>query len=556
MKDQLFECIVTLHRREDLEEFYHDMETPGGNLYIPDRSVDVDKRRPTSRNTHYMLTAEEMRTVKNDDRVWDVDRLDLRPRPQPDWYAEDQRYTKNTVKDSFDKNWGNYRHVIDSPIPQWGWNGTAPTQIVDNRITASGKNVDVLIVDGHMRPTHPEFAVNPNGTGGSRVVQYNWFQNDVGFGTGTYNYNTYTSYGANHGCHTGGTTAGNSQGWARDATIYNINPYETENPNDGVLGYSDSVMWDYIRAWHNSKPINPATGRRNPTVSNHSYGTKVQVTGNRTGYFWPTRVLYRGNIVTEPGPEGTIIGADTYKGMNIKSQGAQVECQYYFSSHFADVQDAIADGIICVASAGNLGQKIVNSADQDFNTIIYWPNIYGPDLEIYPLRGSGSLQGMDELINVGAMNDDVSEGRATFSNNGQHVCVWSAGEAIQSSYNYASGNTVSDPRDTNYLLNKSQGTSMAGPQVCGVLACLAESWPSMTQAQAKEWIETNGLKDQVYDSGTGDITDEDALMGGPNNMLYWFNQRPEEGAASPKVNFLPRPVEGATWPRTRTRKWG
>ena len=38
------------------------------------------------------------------------------------------------------------------------------------------KDVDAVIVDGHVNPDHPEFAVNVDGTGGSRVNQFNWFQ--------------------------------------------------------------------------------------------------------------------------------------------------------------------------------------------------------------------------------------------------------------------------------------------------------------------------------------------------------------------------------------------
>ena len=50
---------VTLKRGEDIQAFYDDMETPGGDLHIPDRKIDVGERRPTSRTTGYMLTLEE-----------------------------------------------------------------------------------------------------------------------------------------------------------------------------------------------------------------------------------------------------------------------------------------------------------------------------------------------------------------------------------------------------------------------------------------------------------------------------------------------------------------
>ena len=63
------EYIVTCKSHEDLDNLYDDMETSGGNLYIPDREVELVNRRPISRNTHYKLTAEEAEQVANDPRV-------------------------------------------------------------------------------------------------------------------------------------------------------------------------------------------------------------------------------------------------------------------------------------------------------------------------------------------------------------------------------------------------------------------------------------------------------------------------------------------------------
>ena len=48
----LREYIVTLYKYEDLDSFYEDMETPGGNLYIPSRAVELLLRRKNSRKNH------------------------------------------------------------------------------------------------------------------------------------------------------------------------------------------------------------------------------------------------------------------------------------------------------------------------------------------------------------------------------------------------------------------------------------------------------------------------------------------------------------------------
>mgnify|MGYP005681962297 CR=1 FL=1 len=63
---------VTLKRGEDIQEFYDDIETPGGALHIPERKVECANRRPTSRTTGYMLTVEEAKQVAADDRVEQV----------------------------------------------------------------------------------------------------------------------------------------------------------------------------------------------------------------------------------------------------------------------------------------------------------------------------------------------------------------------------------------------------------------------------------------------------------------------------------------------------
>lgn len=545
----LQEWIVTLHSKEDLESFYDDIETPGGSLFIPDREVEVAERRTISRNTHYMLTHEEANVIKADKRVWDVELAELANMVKPLYKIENGDFDKSWSASSTDINWGLLRHSEATNRNNWGDGGT--TQITDDlTITASGKNVDVVIVDGHIDPDHPEFAVNPDGTGGSRVVQYNWFQNNVGSGTGTYTYDRSGSYtnaadqsDNNHGCHCGGTVAGNSQGWARDANIYNISPYSS-NPNS----LSSSLMWDYIRAWHNSKPINASTGRRNPTITNNSYGSPVTCGENNFGNI--QRIEYRG-VDYNPGRDLTV---EELTARGCYATGSDIDVQFpnSFTSRVADIEDAIDDGIIVVASAGNDSWKIVNSSDQDFNNKAYIP-YFGTTYSFWLNRGTGSGAVLSDVITVGAVGNDNNEDKATFSNCGSQVDIFAAGEAIQSSLHTGS---TSDGRDPTYKFGKYQGTSMSGPQVAGILAILAESWPSMTQAEAHAWIINNAVADQMYDSGTDDPTDRQSLQGAGNRFARWINQRVEAGTTFPQKNFKPRPTSGVTYPRTRIRRRG
>jgi hypothetical protein len=228
------EYIITLHNYEDLDSFYQDMETVGGDLYIPNRVVEVSNRRPVSRNTHYLLTELEAEQIRNDSRVMNVELSleELNLKITPHWDQTSSFWNKSTTLNQNHKNWGLLRCIEGLQRPNWGSNGT-PTVTGSIKTTSSGRNVDIVIVDGLIDPTHPEFAVNSDGSGGSRVIQYNWLQLNpqvTGLSAGTYVYTPYVDLGDlnltgdnDHGCHVAGTVAGNTQGWARDANIFNIN---------------------------------------------------------------------------------------------------------------------------------------------------------------------------------------------------------------------------------------------------------------------------------------------------------------------------------------------
>jgi hypothetical protein len=547
------EWIVTLHNREDLPGFYDDMETEGGNLFIPNRAVEVAHKRPISRNTHYMLTREEVDLIKSDDRVWDVTFAEFAEMVKPNgWVMDNEKFSKDWNTDESDHNWGLLRHSEATNRNNWGSNAT--TNITsDLTSTASGKNVDVVIVDGHIDPVHPEFAVNADGTGGTRINQFNWFSltNAVtGGSNGTYMYSRSGSYlnsadvaDNNHGCHCAGTVAGNSQGWARDANIYNISPYGS-NPNS----LPSSLLWDYVREWHNTKAINPATGRRNPTITNNSYGSIVEAGDGNWGKV--TRITYRG-VNFNPGRDLTQAELQA-RGCYAPLASGQMTLPLYDTSRQADHDDAIADGIIIVASAGNDSWKITEQGDQDYNNdfdITFGGNPYTLKLH----RGSLSGAYYAPIINVGAQSNDLNEDKANFSNCGSQIDIYAAGEGIQSSLH--SGGTP-DTRNSAYELGKYQGTSMAGPQVAGVLAILAESRPNMTQAEAHAWIINNANVDQMADTDADDPMDRNSLQGSANRMLRWINQRAISGNSFPQKNFSDRPTTGTLYPRARIRRRG
>lgn len=491
------EYIVTLKNKNDLDEFYYDMETPGGNLYIPDRSVDIINRRNISRNTHYNLTAAEAEQIKQDPRVLDVD---LTPElkgiiPILNYTDTSSFWNKSNAAVSTraeNKNWGLLRCYEGQNRPNWGSDGTTTVSGTIDTGSLDGTGVDVVIVDGLFDPNHPEFAVNADGTGGSRVVQFNW----TGYQGGTYNYGSYTGSDPRHGCHVAGTVAGNTHGWARQAAIYNIN-----------FKGAGSVVMDHVRQWHNNK------GNNRPTVCNNSWGYGYLP----ILYSTITSVVYRG--VTYPGPfdqnsaalatygitaTGTVDDNGAFTLSNIPATVTSVETDYI---------DAIADGIICVGAAGNNNYKMDINGGQDYDNYIL---INGVTQRYY---NRGMTPGV-HIITVGAAGPGYSDHKSSFSNKGPAIDIFAPGSNIQSS-THSDIRDGADPRNSSYGFEKLNGTSMASPQVAGLIACHVQNNISWTHADALNFIVNNAKTGQMYDQGNLTGVDSFSLQGAPNRFLAW-----------------------------------
>ncbi len=539
------EYIVTCRSYEDLENLYDDMETPGGSLYIPDRAVDLVHRRAISRNTHYMLTEEEAAQVRNDERVIACERpaRDRGIFPTPFWtQTGDFEKTTGTLQ-SDDKNWGLYRLIKGDTVSNWGSDNTTEISNQTINTTASGKNVDVVIVDEHLNPNHPEFAVNTDGTGGSRVNQFNWFQYKSALGFNSHP-STYTyQFEGNHGTHVAGTACGNTQGWARDANIYNM---AFSDAGGGVTNW-DEFLWDYLRHFHKNKAVNSSTGRRNPTITNHSWGYSYGNI-NLSGL---TAVRYRG---TTTGLSGT----DSAKKTVLEDNGCPVPAStYLYKTPYrhagvdADIADAINDGVIIISAAGNSYWNCDTSSGNDYNNYVY-----GSGGTVYHSRGS-TPSAADNVICVGSIGSKVAEYKSNFSNWGERVDIWAPGSDIISAvYDLSSsssyGYRAQDPRDSSYYLASINGTSMACPQVCGIIACLAEQEPNLTQAEALQHLKEHALA-EVGTTGTINHSTYEAFGDSHNRYAFMPKKRPDSGMTSPGQIHKNRntTTAGVKYPRVR-----
>jgi subtilisin family serine protease len=549
------EYIVTCKNFEDLQSLYDDMETPGGNLYIPDRAVELVQRRNISRNTHYMLTEAEANEVSQDSRVLacELNPLDQGIEFAPHWtQTGDFEKTTGTLETD-DKNWGLYRMIKGDSVSSWGSDSTTEISNQTINTTSSGKNVDVVIADSHVNPNHPEFAVNPDGTGGSRVNQFNWYQYSSALGySGTPATYTYSTSGAspneNHGTHVAGTACGNTQGWARDANIYNI-------AFSGTLsGYGGNswaqYMWDYVRYFHKNKPINTTTGRRNPTVMNNSWGSSY----GQISLSLFDGVSYRGTF-TDMSSMST-----TEKRTTLEANGNPCPFGSILyrpparnAAIDADLQDAINDGVIVIASAGNSYWNCEISTGQDYNNYL----TYNSGLStIYFTRGS-SPGSADNVICVGSIGSKVAEYKSNFSNWGSRVDIWAPGSDIISAvFDQASataegyGSTPQDPRNSSYHLASISGTSMAGPQVAGIIACLVEQEPNLTQAEALQHLIENSLT-EVGSQGLPEQSPYEGFGDSLNRYAFIPKKRPDNGMASPAQLHKNRNTSTIKYPRVR-----
>lgn len=552
--DDLKEYIVTLKNFDDLDDFYNDMETPGGNLYIPDRAVDVSVRRPISRNTHYMLTEDEATTLSNDPRVLAVT---LNPKDQgieaiPFWTQTSNYWSKTAGSSSEDLNWGILRCYEGVLRPNWGVT-TNPNQSGTVTVNASGKHVDVVIMDGHFNPSHPEFAVNTDGTGGSRVNQFNWFSLNpavTGQSAGVYMYTPYVgstieiTNDNNHGCHVASTVCGNTLGWARDANIYNINPYST-NSNFSFPAFAYLYTYDYVREFHKTKAVNPVTGIKNPTIINSSWGLGLAVP--RTSI---TSINYRGSIIPGELSKAQLNSYGVYVAGNDNAYFMTTD-----QSVIADVEDAINDGIICVGAAGNFFYKIDIPSGIDYNnSVTTWGTIYYH-------RGSSPGSAATNIC-VGSVRANTSspggDAKLTYSHCGPRVDIFSPGHNIAGSVMTNTGNAsnaVTDSRSPIFYKVKYEGTSMASPQVAGILACWLETNPRVKQQDAINFLKNTGKTGQIPNTNGG-YSDTADLQGAPNLYLTYTDQRPNTGVPYPKVNLGNRPTAGQTWPRANIFRYG
>jgi len=537
MEEKLY--IVTLYKHEDLEQFYNDMS--GFHLVM---------KRPMSRNTHYKMTEEQAKKLRQDPRVWDVqlppEELGMVMGRDVINYFEYNINTTNFWKESGgggisgnDTNWGILHCAGNSA--QRGKNlfgdislGGTYEQVVESvTMFNDGQHVDVVICDDPVSYDCSEWTRFMTGQTG--FVQYDWYSElnslvaTIDDDSQTIPSGSYTNYFANasntesHGTHVAGTVAGQHYGWARNANIYSLQVLS--NTSNTGTPVPDLLIFDYLRAFHRNKAVNPDTGIKNPTITNHSWSYRYDFSDilEKPSFDLSdfVSVNYRGTTYnsSNPNPSGwTLAGLETDFGF----ASNKMKINSYYAAINADVEDAISEGVVVVAAAGNNNFHCVPDGDPDYSNTVSFIN----GGTYFYNRGASPGNSLNAIC-VGSLGNRHDFRRSTFSNFGPLIDIFAPGNKILSAYN-SSG--IADQKyggAPNYFYPIS-GTSMASPQVAGVLACLATGKERFNQNDAKGYLESTGLyNDMTWDASGGSFADSSCKKGSPD--IYLIAKNPREG---------------------------
>lgn len=541
------EYIVTVKKGIDWQEVHQDIinDTTEDDLVdsevVPDRPIESLKERPfNKRNTHYSLTDEEAEALRQDERILAVQALDEIPEPEA-MAIQEGNFTRNAITSGQHDNWGLLRHTAPNNIYGSSFNDPG----LDYEYVLDGSGVDIVIMDTGIQADHPEWE---NEFGTSRLIQHDWY--DVSGVSGTQPANFYTDVNG-HGTHCAGTMAGKTFGWAKNALIYNLTTYGNTGNS---ISFEDAV--DCLIGWHNSKPINPATGFKRPTIVNmsfqYSWYLDTSTTPNEVS-FSSTGIGYN---VTGGRYRGTTHSITTRANLLSKGVVGTNRGRYMFgrkiASKDADVEQLIDNGIHVATAAGNNYMKIDLPGNQDYNNYLTI-DMFGSTRYMYYHRGPspsvfeagdtytesstqdftynfvGSIvspvgsPSFNDGFDVGALDNSPDFGtmydqKVNFSDSGPAVEIYAVGDRVIS----AQPNNQGDDYylDSNYKQDKYSGTSMAAPQICGIMACILQVHPDWTPGQVKQYL-INNSQSELYDTGNDDdYTTTDSIKGGPARIAY------------------------------------
>ena len=587
---------------------------------IPDRKVtcsDVKDHSPT-RGTYWLSEEEADEISKHPQVKWiELSPSDYRfsyPEPEPDTkrFRKNVKIYRNLTTSAFSisatsaeenrTNWATKRVGVTTNGKSWP-NVTGNPAVINDDLSFSltGKNVDIIIHDSGIMQYHPEFIdddgksrvrdivldgpyyidpsyftsnsytyTKPDGRIGITTASaHSWWENSsnrsgafssVGTVSIPDNYTVANTLGiggtshtmtSSHGTGCAGLAAGKNFGLAFESNIWNMSAISSPT------SMSIESSYDLMKIFHQNKPTNTATGRKNPTVVNGSWGYFA-------GFNSATSVSY-----SFKGSTGTFTGyASNSTGVQAMafglSGGSVYNRQFATSSRSNSTETAgdelVNSGVIYVTSAGNNNQRLgLGLSDPHLNDYLTTLNsddtragVPGYNVSgtvpsghrnyIHPANiGYNTTTDYHPAVCVGAMDDFIEsnyqERKASYSNNGPGVDVWApADETLSAGMRAANGNQLGSEinfsrYNSDFVDRYFNGTSAASPVVAGVVALFLQSKPSATSVDVKDFIRTQASQMLPNTEWSNPYpTDNDAE--------YWRDSFNNRGAAN-RVIFDP-----------------
>ena len=359
-----------------------------------------------------------------------------------------------------------------------------------------------------------------------------------------------------HGTPCAALAYGRTFGWAYNANKWNINAYGF----NGVFPFPENYF-DIMKIFHQNKPINPATGTRDPTISSNSWALRAPLPD--TGFYY-----FRQGTSGSGGVAFTNTKPEFMRYIDYGSGAPRASGEMVPSNTLTAGDELIASGVIFVGAAGNETQQQVSSDHPNFNN--YWSaaennrplsnstNTYFSETYYNTINRRGFPTQLGKytdggnvvypVISVGALDVKYNnfgpgygkEWKVDYSNMGNQIDCYAPGQDTMTACRDSAVTPTASPRwDATYSAPGSvtpldsfdqpfNGTSSACPVACGLIATILETNRSWGWADVKAWLATipeqpdenfyQGPEPQTATSA--DWADRNSLAGGLRRVIY------------------------------------